>query len=222
MTDERLHRILAYVDGELDPPARAAFEAEVAADPALAAEVARHRALAQRVSAAYAPVLEEPVPIRLAQAVRPRRRTPTPVWAALAASLAVGVLMGRFALAPPRPVEVGAEAPAGSALDRALDRALAADAGPIRIGLTFRDHSGAYCRTFSSAPDSLAGLACRHGDAWRVVMAAAWTAESAPDYRTAGAEISPEVLAAVDRTLGGETLGQAEERAARDAGWRAP
>jgi anti-sigma factor RsiW len=46
MSDDRLTKVLAYVDGEMDAAERAAFEVEMAADPALAAEVHDHRALA--------------------------------------------------------------------------------------------------------------------------------------------------------------------------------
>ena len=41
MTDE--DQVIAYVDGELGDAARAAFETQMAADPALAGKVARHR-----------------------------------------------------------------------------------------------------------------------------------------------------------------------------------
>lgn len=221
MTDDRLIRIMAYVDGELDPTARAAFEQEIAADLALAREVERHRALANRVAGAYAPVLDEPAPIRLARAARPGRR-PAATWAALAASMVIGVLLGRFALAPQTPLAIGGEARAGSPLAQALNQALTADAGPVRIGLSFQDRTGAYCRTFRSEPDRLAGLACRRDGAWRVVTATAWEPGESPAYRTAATEIPPEVLASVDRMLAGEVLARDEEAAARDRGWVRP
>ena len=104
-------RIIAFVDGELAPAERAGFEAELAADPALAADVARHRALAARVGAAYAPVLDEAIPPQLlavAAAANDRvvrsgvgRLTP---WAVIAASLAVGVIVGRLAVPEQAPL----------------------------------------------------------------------------------------------------------------------
>jgi anti-sigma factor RsiW len=106
MDEQRLVRVLAYVDGELAPAERAAFEREMAADPGLAAEVAGHRALARKVGGAYAPVLDEPVPLALtlaASAANEGRRGWAPAqWAAVAASLVVGVLVGRGLLTPPR------------------------------------------------------------------------------------------------------------------------
>jgi hypothetical protein len=221
---DRLERMMAYIDGELAPSARRAFEAEMAADPALAADVAAHRDLAARLSDAYAPVLDEPVPLRLELAAQtandraPRRRVVT--WTAVAASLVVGVLAGRFALAPQPTVSVGVDIPAKMELARALDDQLSSQPGVVRIGLTFRDAAGRYCRTFQSPPDRLAGLACRDGRDWRVETATAWSPGSDPQYRTAASATPPEVLAAVDRTLAGEAFDAAQEKAARDAGWR--
>jgi len=222
--NERLERILAYVDGELAPADRAAFEAEMAADANLAAEVAAHRDLARSVAAAYGPIVDEPVPeqLRLAASVandpRPRRHGLT--WAAMAACLVAGVFAGRATLTPPAQVGVGADVPARTDLARALEGQLASEPGVVRIGLSFRDHGGRYCRTFQSRGDGVAGLACRSGARWRLETATRWTPTQGPDYRTAGSDTPPEVLAAVDRSLAGETLDGTQERAARDAGWR--
>lgn len=66
----RDERLIAYVDGELDDAEQATFSAEMAADPALAERVAQQLALRERVRAAYAPVLDEPVPERLLAVLR--------------------------------------------------------------------------------------------------------------------------------------------------------
>ena len=50
--------LMAYADGELDAETRAAVEAAMAEDPSIAAEVARHRALRDRVHGAFAGTLE--------------------------------------------------------------------------------------------------------------------------------------------------------------------
>jgi len=223
-TTDRLERVMAYVDGELDANARAAFEAEMAADPGLAAEVAAHRELAETLGRAYAPVLHEAVPLRLSLAAQVANepkplRQPWLPWVAMAASLAVGVIGGRMTLAPPGPT-VGADLSGRTELARTLDRGLTGEPGEIRIGLTFRDQGGRYCRTFQSGPDRVAGLAC-HGDAgWRLLTATAWTPGPGPTYRTAASDTPPAVLAAVDQTIRGDAFDAAQEKAARDARWR--
>lgn len=220
--NDRLQRIMAFLDGEMDPAARRAFEADMAADPALAAEVAAHRDLGEKLTAAYGPVADEPVPLHLSLAAQaandaPPRR-PRLAWAGMAACLVIGLLAGRYVLAPEPGVVVGRAA--RSELARALDDQLAPQPGAVRVGLTFRDRDGRYCRTFQSRSDGLAGLACRGGGAWQVRIATRWTPADAPAYRTAASELPPEVLAAVDRAIAGEVLDAAQERAARDRGWR--
>lgn len=218
-------RIMAYVDGELDAAERVAFAAEMAADPALAAEVEAQRRLARRLDAAYRPVADEPVPLALTLATQaandaPRRR-PALAWAAgMAASLVIGLLAGRFMLAPEPAQGLGGAIAARSELGHALDSQLAAETGVVRIGLSFRDRDGRWCRTFQSRPDALAGLACRDEAGWRLETATRWRATTAPDYRTAATDTPPEVLAAVDRALKDEVADATQERAARDRGWR--
>ncbi|HLY52561.1 MAG TPA: zf-HC2 domain-containing protein, partial [Steroidobacteraceae bacterium] len=67
ITDERL---TAYIDGELDPAARADVEAALRQDPELAARAERHRKLRSQLASAYAAELEEPVPERLLAVLR--------------------------------------------------------------------------------------------------------------------------------------------------------
>lgn len=223
MTD-RIEQILAYVDGELDAEARRAFEAEMAADPALAAAVADHRALAGRIAAAYAPVADEPVPLALTLAAQaandaPGRRTGL-AWAGMAATLVVGVLAGRFMLTPAPEPAVGATLAARGELARALEGQLAAQPGVVRVGLTFRDGAGRWCRTFQDERDALAGLACRDEEGWRLQTATAWRPAASATYRTAASDTPLEILSAVDRTMAGEAADAAQEKAARDGGWR--
>jgi anti-sigma factor RsiW len=63
--------LMAYADGELAQPEREQIENAMRADPELAARVARHQALRADVFAAFAPVLEEPLPARLTAAALP-------------------------------------------------------------------------------------------------------------------------------------------------------
>lgn len=67
ISDETL---MAYADGELDPAARQAVDAAMREDPQIEKRVARHRALRQRVHAAYSAELLEGVPERLVTAAR--------------------------------------------------------------------------------------------------------------------------------------------------------
>ncbi|HEY3695090.1 hypothetical protein [Phenylobacterium sp.] len=226
MTEEA--RIIAYVDGELDAAARLALEADMAADPALAGRMAGHRRIREAVGDAFAGVLDEPVPQRLraAAAAPPPRHGfgRLPQWAALAACLAIGVLVGR-GLAERGPLTAGPDGAlaARGALAAALTRRLADDpVGPIKVGLSFRDGDRRYCRTFESPHDALAGIACREGGRWRVSMTAAYRPPPAADYRQAASATSPAVLAAVDGMIAGAPLDRAGERAARAQGWAAP
>jgi hypothetical protein len=214
------------VDGELSGPQRAAFEAEMAADPALARAVEQHRRLTARIASAYAPVLEEPVPPRLiavASAANDRGRPAwgAPQWAAMAACLVVGVAAGRVLWPQPGPLAShGGVLVAQGGLAKALTSQLASDGGPVTVGLTFRARDGGFCRTFRSTPDRLAGLACRQGDRWVAETATAWSPpERSGGYRAAASETPPAVLAAVDAAIAGDPLDAAAERAARDRGW---
>lgn len=222
---ERDERLMAYVDGELAGAERAAFEQELAADSELQREVARQQSLRSRLSAAFDPVLEEPVPLQLAlaaEAANARVRVwPAKQWAAMAACLALGAVVGRAALpeAGPLATRDGALVARG-ALAKALDQKLAADAGPVRVGLSFRSTDGRYCRTFQSAPDKLAGVACREPQGWTARALAAWSPAAQAGYRTAGSETPAPVLAAVDGLIAGAPLDAAAERAARDHRWK--
>jgi hypothetical protein len=238
--------LMAYADGELDLVARAEIEAAIAADPEVARSVERHRALRARVQAAYSGVLDEPVPTQLASLVTPpisapvvdlatrrvERAAPSPAapkrWvlsqrSAMAAALALGAFIGVLLLRGPAALYEESESGlvARGDLARALTWQLAGDpgAGAVRIGMSFRDRSGAYCRTFRLQHEApLAGLACRSGEDWRLQVLAAAVPEGG-ELRGAAA-MPMVVLQAVDITIDGEPLDAADETAARDAGWR--
>lgn len=223
----RDERLVAYADGELSGDQLAQFEAELAADPGLAQAVEKHRALARRLSAAYAPVLDEPVPSRLTSAVRPppARRGPPP-WAAMAACLvagvAAGVALSRYAGPQAAPIAArDGDLVATGGLETALTSQLASQTGPIKLGLTFRTAAGRYCRTFQSPADRLAGLACREPGGWTLQATARMaSAQMQGEYRTAGSDTPGAVLVAVDGLIAGAPLDAAAERAARDGGWK--
>jgi hypothetical protein len=223
--------LMAYADGELDPAERAAIEQAMRTDPAIAAAVERHRALRADVAAAFAGILDEPVPARLQppaptnvvslEAVREkRRRWSWPEWGALAATLVVGVLAGRM-------VPGGAPAIAGNGnqvvargeLASALDRQVGGKGnGAVQVGVSFAARDGAYCRSFVMGAS--AGLACRAGGQWRIPVLAEAEQAAAGGYRQAGSALPPAVLDAIDARIAGKPLDAAGEAAARERGWR--
>jgi len=226
-------RLMAYLDGELDGEARAEVEAALAEQPDLRRQIERQRALRDTLRAHYDPVAEEQVPPRLRALLEPeivdlaaaRARRNRPIWqtaAAIAASLVIGVVVGRT-------LPSGADAPVGieggvlvaraelaEALDAQLASSQAAEAA-TRIGVSFARSDGAYCRTFESR--ALSGLACRDGEAWRMVLTAEGNSERG-DYRQAGTG-SARIAAAAQELMASEPLDAAAEMQARDAGWRA-
>jgi hypothetical protein len=237
VTDETF---FAWLDGELAPDEAARVGAEVAADPRLSALAADHRAMQARLKGAFDPLLDRPLPDALKAAVRSdprsdvvdlaqakarrddaRRWRSAPQWAAMAATLAVGILIG--AIVPHRrdggPVEVrGGKMYAAAALNLALDKQLAsAPAGDVRIGVTFRDQAGAICRTFTATASS--GLACKENGRWQMRGLFAPPEARASNYRMA-AGMDPNLAALVDSTIAGDPLDAAGEKAAQANGWR--
>lgn len=235
--------LMAYVDGELEFAAMAEVEAAIAGDPSVARRVDAWRAQGLRVRGAYDSVLGEPVPPRLVAAaggvssLSPPRRRATYRWglretAAMAASVLLGALVTWSVLRVPQSgmIEVsGRGMAAGSALARALSDDLAGEvsAGPVRVGMSFRNRTGSYCRTFSlsdpAAPASAvtAGLACRGTDRWELELAvrAHDGGESGGAYRQAGAPLPAELMRAVDGMIEGDPLDAREEQAVRARGW---
>jgi len=226
-------KFFAWLDGELAPAEAAAMEARVAADPRLSAMAAEHRGMQSRLSGAFDSVLEAPVPDNLQAALRPpaevidfntkkrARSIPSlPQWAAIAATLALGFFGGTMV---PRndggPVAVqGDTLYAASALNHALDTELAsAPTGAVRIGLTYRDQTGEICRSFTQATSS--GLACRSGGRWKLKGLFAAPEGQSGDYRMA-AGMDPNLAALVGSTMAGEPFDAAQERAAKETGWR--
>ena len=95
--DDDLQR---YVDGVLDESRRAAVEGRLAQNPREAERMAKLRDFNAALHGAFDNVLVEPVPERLMQALAPSpARKPVPqrwLWAAAAASMACGLLLGWF------------------------------------------------------------------------------------------------------------------------------
>lgn len=220
-------QIAAFADGQLDEAERNAVEAAIAADSALARQVAAHRALRERLSEHFAPVAAQPVPDRLSSLLRPSsaevvdlaqarsRRKGLPRWTwiagpALAASLALVVTLDRGD-AGYVPAEIA------PVLETRLVAQQSQDA-PVRVLLSFQDASGAYCRAFSGQAAS--GIACRDARGWKLRGDGAATENGdASRYRQAGS--AADIMAQAQALSAGPALDDDGERAARNRGWRA-
>jgi len=229
--------LMAFIDGELDAVTTRRIEKAAAADQGLATRIAAQRMLKIAVVAHYAPVAREAVPGRFAALLAPTasvesnvvslpearaRRGRLPFWGAgmaMAASLAIGLVIGQgFDDADGRVAVKGGRLVAQGPLASALDGQLASAQGmndATRIGLSFRDRQGGYCRSFQDG--ALAGVACRDGGGWRLEQAvAAGRQDSA--YRQASAG-DPRIAATVEALIAGDPLDAQAEKAARDGGW---
>jgi hypothetical protein len=155
ISDETL---MAFADGELDDATRAAVELALRADPLLEKRVAEHRALRQRIQAAYSAELSEPVPERLLSAARGRAdasdskvvnmqdardarardsaRAPLRTWwrpvGSIAASLVIGFGLGygRWHQSSPFTRNADGALAASGQLAEALSQQLAANGSP--------------------------------------------------------------------------------------------
>lgn len=233
--------LIAYADGECGDADRVKVEQALANDPALRERLEQHRRLAARLNAHFGPIAEAPVPNRLADLLRKqeadvidfaaareakeqRRRLPGwGQWGAIAASLAVGVMAGQLAL-PNRGGVV--ESRQGALIARgklaeALDVQLASaqpDEAKVRIGVSFRDAAGRYCRSFRM--ETLAGIGCRSDDGWRlpITHSTDQTVENG-GYRQAGSGDAL-IMQAATAMMQGEPLDPEAERNVRDGGWR--
>jgi hypothetical protein len=244
---------MAYADNELDSQTRSAVEAAMAKDPEIARRIAQHKALRGRLKTTFDKVLDESPPQRLVDAARgvpairregnviPLRRkqvqrTAWPQWATMAASLVIGVIIGQVSLRIP-----GGAAPvvsrngqvlANGTLAQALSDQLASTQtpdGPVKIGVSFKSKAGAYCRTFTMhVSTTLAGLACRDHDDWRVKVLAqnpqsesnSVTGSGSGAYRQAGTEMPRSILQAVEDNIAGNPLDAHAEASARDLRWQ--
>jgi anti-sigma factor RsiW len=242
--------LMAFVDGELDAERAAAIERALAADAALSARVAVLRAQRRRVEAAFAPVLDEPMPDRLsgllrgeapaadgatvvplaqARAARERRGNSAVAWGwaqwgGMAASVLIGLLLGlQFS---GRGSDDGIAVRDGrlvavGAVEHALSTQLASAAvAAPAVAVQLSFVDRDGAYCRTFSTAAVAGLACRADGSWAVHSVAA--AASAPDgaLRQAAAALPRAVLEAVDQRIAGNALVAAAERQARDGGWR--
>ncbi|MFN7136772.1 MAG: hypothetical protein ACK4MU_04560 [Thermomonas sp.] len=235
MNSNDTEALQSYLDGEADADVRARIEAARLLDPALDAAIRRDQRMRERLRDAFDGVLGEPVPEQLRRLVdasapaplarRTERRAAR--WRAPAYALAASLALVAAALAfrhdgsAPWVREGGALVARGG-FANVLDRSMSAmPVDGVRMGLTFRDHDGRWCRSFDGVDGGWQGLACREDGQWRVELLVQ-AAANAGELRQAGAGTAPEVLAAIDARIKGEALDAERERAVVASGWRLP
>ena len=138
----------AFIDDRLDGERRAAVEAHLAANPALAPRIAAERRQREELRAALQAKFDEPVPARLrianlAAAQRAPRARPWTNIAAAVAIFAVGATAGWFANGiAPAPVTVASPATAGVAQGAtAAYRTFVVEvAHPVEVGVQQEQH----------------------------------------------------------------------------------
>lgn len=236
MTEDQDELIVAFLDDALSEVERRAFIARLADDRALADRVASHRWLKRQIVAAF-PMprdhqredrelaarlgLPPGAPDRwpVARLLRTKKAGMT---YALAASLLIGLLIGRLDLSRENDwvaMESGKPAATGE-LARALSVQHSGEAGKVRITLSFRSSDGV-CRSFHTS-DRVSGLACRQADRWILEMLQRDREEgvqATSEFRLAGGGVSPAVMAEVDRRIVDEPLSKREEVDLISADW---
>lgn len=234
--------IMSYVDGECDAVTVKRIEKAMVTDLALAERIARERTLRDRLAAHYAPVVSEEIPDRLAALLTPvaapnvdtsftarkaeqdnakrwGRSMGIAQWGAMAATLALGIVVGQYGLGGTSDAPFakdGSALIASGPLEEALEKQLASaqlGESDFRIGLTFRAKTGAICRSFTGA--AVSGIGCREGQQWQMVSTLPGGAQS--DYRQAA---SSELNAIAAEMMAEAPVDADGERRLRDTGWR--
>lgn len=231
-------RLAAFADGELSEEDAREVKALLAANSDLARQVEAHRALRQRLSAHFEPILKAPLPDHLvAQFARPdlqvtdlakarqqrdsRRGIPRWTWLAapaLAASLVLALMLplrdkSEITVVDGRAYAAG---PLAVALDNQLSATQPASA-QTQILLSFKDGAGTYCRGFSGKGE--AGIACRDENGWQLRTLIGESQTQGGEYRQAGNQVAALMALAQDMAPEG-ALDAGQEAAAKARGWQ--
>lgn len=238
--------LIAYINGELAEPGRAAVERAERADPVLAARIAQHRARRGRVmgvsanghdgsSQAQRHVPPGGAKVVHLDALRPGRVASPPQssreawtgrhWIAISGALAAGLLGGALGWRtlgddPGLVTLVESEGAlvARGKLMTALSEQLASP-GPSKTGVRIGMTFVAKDGAYcrSFVVDTTAGLACRSGARWTIPVLAEGQAGAA--YLD-GSVLPQAVLDAIEQRSTGATLDPVAERAAQQRGWK--
>ncbi len=240
--------LMAYAGGGLDQATRTAIESAMERDAVLAQRVAAYQALAQRQAQPRRAALPRrgATVVQLAavratraasqQAARRARKVQQwswLEWSALFAALALGAVAGKFLLTDwqpeaQAPASVGwrdgalvAQGRLALALDQAPAGAAGVYGGTVRIASSFVAGDGAYCRSFTatSGGQEMAGLACRHGGAWKLPIWMQVPRTGQAGAVKAGMELPAAVQAVMEQKSEGRMLDAAAEHDAMQKGW---
>lgn len=236
-------QLAAFLDGTLDNDALIdAIEAAINADPLLAQRIealAEGDDTAAAVRAAFDPVLAAPVPDHLTRivvpppaevinlaAARAQRTVSTPAndrgsnwrwpqFGALAASLALGVMIGGPLLSGGGDAAGGSLVLASADVNAMLNTAPSGQAvdlaslGTGEVVLTFKGADGQLCRQFmveGSGGATSDALACAGDDKTWQIEAFGRRAAPAGEMKLAGGDAAPAVVAAVDAIIASDPL----------------
>lgn len=239
--------LMAYADGELDAVTAKRVEKAVAADPALAEQVEKHRALKAKLRAHFDPLAAEPAPDRLAAMLRKpadvvdlgaarqarevkeakKAKAARPVAAnanwwrnfgAVAAALVVGIALG---------VTSRSGLSGGSSIAAEGSQLVAQGQMAKALDTQLASKDGLVRLSFRNAEGQYcrvfeagrqSGVACRQTEGWAIRSYRAGGAAATGEYRQAG---SAAVMAAAQEMMAGEPLDEAAEKAAVARGWSA-
>lgn len=216
--------LMAFADGEL-PEARATEVATaVARDPALAARVARFRAMRAKLAGSLDTLSPAPDLLARAREAEAARAAARPrMWGAAIAASVAGLVIGVAAVTALRPAgDLGPGLGAQGELLAALERRPSGEAaGAVRPLYTVVAADGRACRAFRRRDGARAyeGVACREGDGWRVLA----LAEASPrpgGFGQASGDEPAAVTSVLDALRAGEPLSAAAERKRIAARWR--
>jgi surface antigen len=243
-------KLSGMLDGELGPKEQAAMLAQMANDATLKAKIAELEENDDLVRAAFNGPLNEHVPERFVTAIdaglarqEPSnpdnvvRLDPPPQHAindngfsrwrlggALAASLAVGVVLGTQWMAPDNANMMS------KSLSTALDTTPSAQSAEIAQGqsvtplLSFAKVGGGYCRQFNMTGKSgvKTGVACRADQGWSIeaLLPRTETASAEIGYVAAEGSGNVSIDSAIASLRAGDPLDQAAEAELIAQGWK--
>jgi hypothetical protein len=226
VSDEML---MAFSDGELDADTAREVRKAIDADPALRRRLQIFEETRTGAKAAFADVLDEPVPAALLAGLSPARPG---IWDRLSSRAFAWRAAGGLALAAAGffAAVILVDRPTPGLLDG--DAAIASLLESAPGGTTERWQQGSFqatgtyvvaggvCRSFVAVPAEAAsgwrGVACRRDGAWTVDLA---VAEPAASFVTASDRATEAVDAFLDSVGAGASLDLAAEERARLSGW---